>query len=102
MDRAVLLNVIVKKAVLVISVLFLVASTANARKWTDSTGKYSIEANLIAYNDKVVVLERGDHQLGQVPIEKLSKADQEYLKTKEAEESARQVGGAPQTWTLRN
>src|SRR5262245_53434101 len=84
-----------------IAALLLFASIADARVWTDSTGKYSIEANLIAFNNRMVVLQREDHQLGQVPVEKLSKADQEYLKSKEASESVKQIGGM-QTWTLRN
>src|SRR4051794_5214720 len=80
----------------------LTANIAAARVWTDSSGKYTVEADLIAYNDKTVILERPDHQLGQVPIEQLSQADREYLKSKEASEAAQKVAGATQTWTLRN
>src|SRR3954454_7514208 len=81
---------------------FLTANIAVARVWTDSSGKYTVEADLIAYNDKTVILERPDHQLGQVPIAQLSQADREYLKSKEASEATRKVAGATQTWTLRN
>jgi hypothetical protein len=80
-------------------VLFL-PSALSARVWTDSTGKYSIEANLIAFNESTVVLQREDHQLGQVPIDKLSQADRDYLKTKEAGDAVKKVSGAMQTWTL--
>jgi SLA1 homology domain 1, SHD1 len=90
-----------KKVTFSIAALLVFSIAAEARIWTDSTGKYSIEANLIAFNNRMVVLQREDHQLGQVPIEKLSKADQEYLKSKEASEAVKQVGGM-QTWTLRN
>src|SRR3954447_1542342 len=89
-----------KQSLLMVIVL-LIPSVATARVWTDSTGKYSIEANLIAFNDSTVVLERPDHQLGQVPIDKLSQADRDYLKSKEAGDAAKKVSGASQTWTLR-
>src|SRR3954469_17178593 len=83
-------------------VVLLIRNVAAARIWTDSTGKYTLEADLIAYNDKTVILERPDHQLGQVRIEQLSQADREYLKSKDANETAAKNTGGKQTWTLRN
>ena len=47
-------------------------------------------------------MQRADHQLGQVPIDKLSQADRDYLKGKEAGDAAKKVSGALQIWTLRN
>src|SRR6476620_1117401 len=85
----------------VLASVFLVPTLASARVWTDSTGKYSIDADLIAFNDSTVVLQRPDHQLGQVPIDKLSQADRDYLKGKEASDAAKKVAGATKTWTLR-
>src|SRR6185436_20483991 len=76
-------------------------SLAAARVWTDSTGKYSIEADLVAFNETTVILQRADHQLGQVAIDKLSQADRGYLKGKEAGDAVKKVSGATQTWTLR-
>src|ERR1700745_1703258 len=81
--------------------LGLGSHVATARVWTDSSGKYSIEANLVAFNDTTVVLQRGDHQLGQVAIDKLSQADRDYLKGKEAGDAIKKVSGATQTWTLK-
>jgi hypothetical protein len=89
-----------KRSSLIIVLVLLIPSVVFARVWTDSTGKYSIEANLIAFNDSTVVLQREDHQLGQVPIDKLSQADRDYLKTKEAGDAVKKVSGAMQTWTL--
>jgi hypothetical protein len=91
-----------KSLSLVFAIVVLAAINANARLWTDSTGKYTIEANLIAFNDTSVILQREDHQLGQIPIDKLSKADQEYLKGKEAGDAVKKVSGAVQTWNLRS
>jgi hypothetical protein len=83
--------------------LILVATgAAQARVWTDSTGRYTIEANLVAFDDHMVVLQREDHQLGGVQIDKLSEADREYLKSKEASETTSKMTGKMQIWTLAN
>lgn len=95
-------RVAMKSVTLLAAAVFLIPTVANARVWTDATGRYSIEADLIAFNSKTAILQRPDHELGQVPIEKLSKADQEYLKSKEAGEAAQKVGSQIQTWTLKN
>jgi len=79
-----------------------IALSADARVWTDSTGRYSVEADLIAFDDETIVLQRADHQLGAVPIEKLSEADREYLKSKEAGEATKEVTGKLQTWTMQS
>lgn len=83
--------------------LFLISALPSfARTWSDSTGKYKIDADLIGFNDKTAILQREDKQLGAIAIEKLSQADQEYLKSKEAEERANEVAGKKQIWTLRD
>lgn len=91
-----------RRVLLFTLLVVLLASVADARVWTDSTGHYKVEADLIAFNDQSVILQRADHQLVQMPIEKLSEADRAYLKTKEAVESAKQVAGAKQSWMLRD
>ena len=88
-------------AALAIAVLILPV-TASARTWSDKTGKYKIDADLIAFNDKSVVLQRADHELGMVPINALSQADQEYLKSKPAVEESQKIVGKPQNWKLAN
>jgi hypothetical protein len=81
-------------------ILAVVPSTANARLWTDSTGGYTVEADLIAFDDEQVVLARDDHHLVLVPLEKLSGDDRDYLESKEATESTRRLADAMQTWTM--
>lgn len=88
--------------VLYLVALFCLPSAVQARVWTDSTGKYTLEAELVTFNDKSVVLQRADHELVAFPIEKLSKADREYLKSKETAQSVEKTTGAAQTWTLRD
>jgi hypothetical protein len=90
-----------KRSLLAVTIVFLISHVACARVWTDSTGKYSIEADLIAFNETTVVLQRTDRQLGYVPIDKLSQADRDYLKGKEASDAVKKVAGAIQAWTLR-
>ncbi len=73
-----------------------------ARLWTDTTGRYTLDADLVAFNDKSVVLQRADHELVAVPIEILSSPDREYLTSKDADELARKSIEGRQTWTLRD
>jgi hypothetical protein len=76
--------------------------TAVGREWTDATGSYTVDADLIAFNDETVILKRKDGELGALAIKDLSEADRAYLRTTEAEERANQVTGKMQTWTLRD
>lgn len=55
--------------------------SAEVRKWTDITGKFSVEAELVEIQGKNVLLKRQDDgRVATVPIARLSKADQEYLR----------------------
>ncbi len=84
------------------AVLLVVGMTVpvHAREWRDSTGKFSVQAELIASTEDQVVLKREDGRLVALSISQLSAADQEYLKSQEAT----QLGGAGdlQTWTLKD
>jgi hypothetical protein len=81
-----------------------VAQETKTRKWTDSTGKYVFEADLIGQSEEMVVLQRKNKEkdLVAMPIDKLSAADREYVKTKEVEESVRRAIDQQQTWTMRS
>lgn len=84
--------------------LFLIDGLAQigwAREWTDATGRYTLEAERVASNDRLVVLQRADHELGAVPLDQLSDRDREFVKSQRAAELTRQPIDAPQTWTLR-
>src|SRR5262245_19202069 len=85
---------------LLITWLFLVVGSTGARTWTDSTGRYTVDAELISFNDSTVVLQRADHELASVPIDKLSQADRDYLKSKEAAEARDGLSKRTQTWTM--
>lgn len=78
----------------------LIADSAAARTWTDVTGRYTLEAELIAFNDNTVVLERADHELAAMPIEKLSQADRDFLKSRGAADARDGISNKLQTWTM--
>ena len=77
------------------------ATSAAGRPWTDSTGNYQVEADLMGFSDAMVILQKENHALVGVPVAKLSKEDREYLRSKEAEEAAHRSADQLQTWTLR-
>lgn len=65
-------------ALLILNVL---AAPAVARKWTDSTGKHTVEAEFVAFKDGDISLKYQDGTIHKVSIERLSKADQEFVKS---------------------
>jgi hypothetical protein len=57
----------------------MAASAAAARDWSDSTGKYRVEAKFVAVKDEKVYLEKESGQVIQVPLQKLGTESLEYL-----------------------
>lgn len=49
------------------------------RTWTDVTGKFKIEAELLNFDGKKVTLKKTDGSESDLPLSKLSKADREYV-----------------------
>ena len=88
-----------RRAIICTYALLIFASAGQAREWTDATGKYKIEADLVGFDDETVVLRRADKQLGAVRIDKLSEKDREYLKSEEAEKIRTGNLSKTQTWT---
>ncbi|MGA7699906.1 MAG: SHD1 domain-containing protein [Thermoguttaceae bacterium] len=50
------------------------------RTWTDATGSHVVEAEFRGVINRVVTLEKKDGEVVKVPVEKLSKKDQEWLR----------------------
>jgi hypothetical protein len=80
----------------------LSGTAVEARVWTDSSGNYTLEAELVTFNERSVVLQRADHELVAFPIEKLSAEDRAYLESAEAKEADQKSIEGTQTWALRN
>lgn len=78
------------------------ASDASARLWSNATGDYTLEAELVAIDDTLVVLSRADGELAAMPVNELSDDDKEYLKSKEATDLDDKTFAPVQTWTLKN
>lgn len=55
------------------------------RKWTDSSGKYTVEAEFVEFKDGKVRLRKPDAKVVAVPIEKLSQADQAFVEARAGE-----------------
>ena len=51
------------------------------RKWADSTGSFSVTAMFVHLADGKVTLRKDDGTELAVPLAKLSKSDQEYVRT---------------------
>ncbi len=83
-----------------LGLVLMAASNATAREWSDVSGNYSIEGDMIAFSDSTVVLKKADSDLVAVPLEQLSKPDQDYVE-KEAEK-LNQSSGTTQVWTLKS
>src|SRR5947199_5659435 len=65
---------------------------AAGREWTDATGKFCVEAELVSIESGTVTLRKPDGLLIAVPQEKLGAADQEYLKTHKESGSVQSTG----------
>jgi len=77
-------------------------SPVEARQWRDQTGVYSIEADLIGFDDQTVILQRANKELGACEIDKLCEADREFLKSKQALEIHDSNLQKVQSWKLVN
>jgi hypothetical protein len=75
--------------IVALSVSLAISSQATARKWTDVTGQYHVEAELAGVIAGTVQLKTSDGRTIKVPIEKLSETDRRYI------ESRRKSGSRP-------
>lgn len=55
------------------------AESPSSRTWTDATGQFRVEAELLAVADGKVQLKKSDGSVVSVPLEKLSQADRDFL-----------------------
>ena len=60
------------------------------RNWVDSTGSFSVEATLVEVVDGRVRLEKETGEIIEVPLERLSAADQEYVAETWSEDAAKE------------
>ena len=84
-----------KRFVLVLVCLHLAAAAASARQWTDRSGGYSVEAELVKVEDGRVHLRKPDGQIITVPRDRLSEVDQRYLKSWSPDAREKEPSPAP-------
>ncbi len=68
---------------LVALVLFLLTNqigSAEVRRWSSENGTFNVRAELLGANDTAVTLKKTDGKVVTVPLEKLSKADRDYVR----------------------
>lgn len=67
------------RCALLVAIVMLFSATALARKWTDNTGGFSVDAEFRGVEDDAVVLEKRNRKTIRVPLAKLSPRDQSYV-----------------------
>lgn len=77
-----------------------VPQRSDARPWSDASGRYKVDADLLAVNDDVVVLKTKDGRLIAVEIAQLSQPDQEFLKSEEAGATKLDAKDKDHVWRL--
>ncbi|HYO24807.1 MAG TPA: SHD1 domain-containing protein [Lacipirellulaceae bacterium] len=68
------------------------AEAGEVRTWTDSTGKFKMDAEFVEVANGAVRLKRGDGRMMNLPLAKLSDADRAYVKE---QQQLRAGGGDP-------
>jgi WD40 repeat protein len=68
---------------------------ASAREWSDASGKFRVQAELVSVRGDKVVLEKKDGSIIAVPIDKLCQADRDFIKQHLAKETAKPTAEAP-------
>ncbi|MBN1591136.1 MAG: hypothetical protein JW888_16600 [Pirellulales bacterium] len=71
--------VVYSVAVLCLAVLVSSTPAAPLRTWTDMSGRFQIHAKFMSLSDGKVKLEQDDGRRIEIPLAKLSKADQQYV-----------------------
>jgi hypothetical protein len=73
-----------------------------AREWTDVSGKFSFEAELVSYSDQHVILKMPDERLVSVALDQLSDADRQFVAETRDKGVAEPAAKAQQSWNLAN
>ena len=70
---------------LLVVVFFAPVGPAASRTWKSISGRFSTEADLLGLKDGKVQLKKTDGTVIDVPLERLSDADQQYVKERYSE-----------------
>jgi thiol-disulfide isomerase/thioredoxin len=75
-------------AIITAIVCFTITASAEERKWSDQSGKFSVMAEFVRLDGDRAVLRRSDGKEVKVPIERLSDADQAVIKAQTTDGAA--------------
>lgn len=64
-----------------VTVLLISGAQGDLRSWTDNTGQYKVEAQLVGVKDGLVQLERVSGSVITIPLERLSETDQQFVRS---------------------
>ncbi|MCC6510595.1 MAG: hypothetical protein IT423_15945 [Pirellulaceae bacterium] len=88
-------------ATCVLAASVLVANVAQARTWTDASGRFAVQGDLVAHSADHAVIKRENGKLLSITIADLSNDDREYLKSKENINAMRAAADRQQVWHFR-
>jgi hypothetical protein len=86
------------RSCVVVVVVLLVArrAAAQSREWSDNTGRFRIQAELVEVAEDGVTLRRTDGSTVKVPLDRLSEADQRHIRERGARPVPRQAANNPE------
>ena len=87
-------------ALIVTVAVVSIASASELRTWTDSSGQFTITAEVVAVDGDQVQLRTEDGKEIAVPVTRLSSADQAFLKGRDRDSSAQENVSASDALTL--
>ena len=72
-------------------VLGMAAGSLPAREWSDSTGVFKLEAELVGVTGDTVRLKKIDGAVVEIPLDRLSAADRRFLQSQTSQPKRRRV-----------
>jgi hypothetical protein len=72
---------------------------AAERIWKSSTGVFEMSAELVSFNDEMVVLKRSSGELVAIALSELADEDRQYVQSKEVREAELKAADEMQIWT---
>ncbi len=79
-----------------------ILNALHARQWTDISGQFKSEGQLVALNDELAVIMTPQHRVLAIHRNQLSEADQQYLTSEEAKATLSGGKDEVHSWELRN
>ncbi len=80
----------------------IITGAVHARVWSDKTGRFQVDADMIAFNETSVVLKRPTGELLGISVNDLSTSDIEFLRMRETADKAKKSASEIQTWTSKD